>query len=72
MDKTDPQRKKAYQVQKETQPIEEKIKKRILEDKAIGCHLFKNLDLSSLSTIPEASFYSIFAGWSIAFQFDTE
>ena len=72
MDKTDPQRKKAYQVQKETQPIAEKIKKRILEDKAIGCHLSKNLDLSSLSTIPEASFYSIFAGWSIAFQFDTE
>lgn len=72
MDKTDPQRKKAYQVQKETQPIAEKIKKQIINDKAAGCHLLKDLDLSSLSTIPEAGFYTTFAGWSIGFQFDTE
>lgn len=71
MDKTDPQRKKAYQVQKETQPIVEKIKKQMQEDKAAGCCLLKDLDLSSLSTIPEAGFYSVFAGWSIGFQFDT-
>lgn len=72
MDKTDPQRKKAYQAQKETQPIVEKIKRQMIEDKAAGCHLFKDLDLSSLSTIPESGFYSVFAGWSIGFQFDTE
>lgn len=72
MDKTDPQRKKAYQVQKETQPIAEQIKKQIREDKAAGCSLFAKLDLSSMSTIPEAGFYSVFAGWSIGFQFETE
>lgn len=72
MDKTDPQRKKTYQVQKEIQPIAENIKKQIREDKAAGCHLFRDLDLSSLSTIPEAGFYSVFAGWSIGFQFETE
>ena len=72
MDKIDPQRKKAYQVQKNIQPIVEKVKKQIREDKAAGCHLFRDLDLSSLSTIPEAGFYSVFAGWSIGFQFETE
>lgn len=72
MDKTDPQRKKAYQVQREIQPIVEGIKQIIREDKAAGCELFNNLDLSSLSTIPEAGFYSTLAGWSIGFQFDTE
>ena len=60
------------QVQKEIQPIAENIKKQIREDKAAGCHLFRDLDLSSLSTIPEAGFYSVFAGWSIGFQFETE
>lgn len=72
MDKTDPQRKKAYQVQKEMQPIVEKVKRLIQKDKAAGCHLFRDLDLSSLSTIPEAGFYSVFAGWSVGFQLDTE
>lgn len=72
MSKTDPQRKKAYQIQKEIQPIAEKIKQTIREDKAAGCELFSNLDLSTISTIPEAEFYSTLAGWSIGFQFDTE
>ena len=35
------------------------------------CHLLSRLDLSSLSTIPEAGFYSVFAGWSLGFEFET-
>lgn len=72
MDKTDPQRKKAYQVQKETQPIVEKVKQMLRDDKAMGCSLFDRLELSSISTIPEAGFYSVFAGWSVGFQIETE
>lgn len=72
MDKADPQRKKAYQVQKETQPIIEQIKKAMIDDKATGCLLMDKLDLSSLSTIPESGFYNVFAGWSLGFNFDTQ
>lgn len=72
MDKVDPQRKKAYQVQKDTQPIIEEIKMLMMEDKAAGCSLMARLDLESLSTIPESGFYNVFAGWSLGFNFDTE
>lgn len=71
MDKTDPQRKGTYQVLKELQPVMEKIKTQMIDDKAAGCHLLSRLDLSSLSTIPEAGFYSVFAGWSLGFEFET-
>ncbi|MCS2887563.1 hypothetical protein NXV14_09175 [Bacteroides fragilis] len=71
MDKTDPQRKGTYQVLKELQPVMEKMKAQMIDDKAAGCHLFSRLDLSSLSTIPEAGFYSVFAGWSPGFEFET-
>ena len=49
----------------------EKIKTQMIDDKAAGCHLLSRLDLSSLSTIPEAGFYSVFAGWSLGFEFET-
>ena len=71
MDKTDPQRKGTYQVLKELQPVMEKMKAQMIDDKAAGCHLLSRLDLSSLSTIPEAGFYSVFAGWSLGFEFET-
>lgn len=71
MDKVDPQRKKSYQVQKETQPVIEAIKTLIRED-AMNFHpLMRDLDAASLSTIPESGFYTDFAGWSIGFQFRT-
>lgn len=72
MDKSDPQRRKAYQVQKELQPVIEELKTLMIDDKATGCLMLQDLDLTSLSTIPESGLYSVFAGWSLGFNFDTE
>lgn len=71
MDRADPQRKKAYQVQKETQPVIEDIKQIMIDDRAAGCTMLRNLDIGSISTVPESGFYANFAGWSIGFQFKT-
>jgi hypothetical protein len=64
-----PQRKTAYEVIKELQPLIEKIKGMMIKDKASGCNVMDNLDLNSLSTIPEGGLYAMFAGWSLGFDF---
>jgi hypothetical protein len=49
----------------------ERIKQMLIEDSATGCPVTKELDLTSLSTLPESGFYRTFAGWSLAFSFKT-
>ena len=51
--------------------IMERIKQMLIEDSATGCPVTKELDLTSLSTLPESGFYRTFAGWSLAFSFKT-
>ena len=55
----------------EVQPVIERIKQMLIEDSATGCPVTKELDLTSLSTLPESGFYRTFAGWSLAFSFKT-
>ena len=71
MSKYDPQRKGAYETIEEVQPVMERIKQMLIEDSATGCPVTKELDLTSLSTLPESGFYRTFAGWSLAFSFKT-
>lgn len=71
MDKYDPQRKGAYQIIEEIQPVMEQIKRILIEDSATDCPVISKIDLTSLSTLPESGFYRTFAGWSLAFSFKT-
>ena len=71
MSKYDPQRKGAYETIEEVQPVMERIKQMLIDDSATGCPVTKELDLTSLSTLPESGFYRTFAGWSLAFSFKT-
>ncbi|MCS3233583.1 hypothetical protein NXW89_31565 [Bacteroides thetaiotaomicron] len=56
MSKYDPQRKGAYETIEEVQPVMERIKQMLIEDSATGCPVTKELDLTSLSTLPESGF----------------
>lgn len=71
MDKYDPQRKGAYQIIEEIQPVMEQIKRILIKDSATDCPVISKIDLTSLSTLPESGFYRTFAGWSLAFSFKT-
>ena len=59
MSKYDPQRKGAYETIEEVQPVMERIKQMLLEDSATDCPVTKELDLTSLSTLPELSLIHI-------------
>lgn len=67
MAKYDPQRKTAFELLEETQPLIEKVKRVLLDDQAAGCPVMR-VDVSSLDTFPETELYSTFAGWSIGFN----
>ncbi len=67
MAKYDPQRKTAFELLEETQPLIEKVKAVMLADQAAGCPVM-HVDTSSIDTMPETELYGNFAGWSIGFN----
>lgn len=67
MAKYDPQRKTAFELLEETQPLIEKVKEVMLADQASGCPVMR-VDVSSIDTMPETELYGNFAGWSIGFN----
>lgn len=67
MAKYDPQRKTAFELLEETQPLIEKVKAVMLADQAAGCPLMC-IDASGIDTMPETELYGTFAGWSIGFN----
>ena len=67
MAKYDPQRKTAFELLEETQPLIEKVKSVMLADQAAGCQVMR-IDVSSIDTMPETELYGNFAGWSIGFN----
>lgn len=67
MAKYDPQRKTAFELLEETQPLIEKVKAVMLADQAAGCAVMR-VDVSSIDTMPETELYGNFAGWSIGFN----
>lgn len=67
MAKYDPQRKTAFELLEETQPLIEKVKAVMLEDQAAGCPVMR-VEVSSIDTMPETELYGNFAGWSIGFN----
>ncbi|MDE6277260.1 MAG: hypothetical protein K2M06_04045 [Muribaculaceae bacterium] len=66
MAKYDPQRKTAFELLEETQPLIEKVKAVMLADQAAGCPVMR-VEASSIDTMPETELYGTFAGWSISF-----
>lgn len=67
MAKYDPQRKSAFELLEETQPVIERVKSVMLADQAAGCPVMR-IDVASIDTMPETELYGTFAGWSIAFN----
>ncbi len=67
MAKYDPQRKTAFELLEETQPLIEKVKAVMLADQSAGCPVMR-VDVSSIDTMPETELYGNFAGWSIGFN----
>lgn len=67
MAKYDPQRKTAFAILEETQPLIEKVKAVMLEDQAAGCPVMR-IEVSSIDTMPETELYGNFAGWSIGYN----
>lgn len=67
MAKYDPQRKTAFELLEETQPLIEKVKAVMLADQAAGCPVMR-IEVSSIDTMPETELYGNFAGWSIGFN----
>lgn len=70
MAKYDPQRKTAFDILEETQPIIEQVKTVILADQAAGCSVMRVMG-ASIDTMPETELYGNFAGWSIGFNVKT-
>ena len=69
MQKYDPQREECFQAVKLIQPIIQQVKRTILDDATTGCPVLGQLDLESITTLPETDLYGMMAGWSIAFSF---
>ena len=70
MSKYDAQGKtKAYDIQKELQPLFEEIKDMMKEDSMDKCSVMGDLEFSSMHTDPEYKLYSDFSGWSLSFVF---
>ncbi|MDE5785363.1 MAG: hypothetical protein K2H98_02425 [Duncaniella sp.] len=67
MAKYDPQRKSAFELLEETQPVIERVKGIMIADQAAGCPVMR-IDVSSIDTMPETELYGTFAGWSLAFN----
>lgn len=70
MSKYDAQGKsKAYDIQKELQPIFEDMKDMMKEDSMDKCGVMSNLEFDSMHSDPEYKLYSDFSGWSLSFVF---
>lgn len=70
MSKYDAQGKsKAYDIQKELQPIFEALKDLMKNDSMNDCSIMANLEIESMHTDPEYKLYSDFSGWSLSFVF---
>lgn len=70
MSKYDTQGKsKAYDIQKELQPIFEALKDLMKNDSMNDCSIMANLEIDSMHTDPEYQLYSSFSGWSLSFVF---
>ena len=70
MSKYDAQGKsKAYDIQKELQPIFEALKDLMKNDSMNDCSIMANLEIDSMHTDPEYKLYSDFSGWSLSFVF---
>lgn len=71
LDKIDVQRKKTSQIQKELQPVFEKIKAKMKSE--YGCNgLLSDLIISSMKSVPEAGLFASMSGWSLSFNFKSE
>lgn len=72
MDKYDPQRDGgSLKVLSDLQPLMERIKDLLIDDYAYGCRALHDLELPSISILPETEIYKTFAGWSIGFTINT-
>ena len=69
MAKYDAQRGGSYASLKQTQPLMEQVKSMLLADSTMGCPVLGELDLNSLSTLPESDSFGMMAGWSLGFSF---
>lgn len=66
MSKYDPQRRDAFDVLAELQPVADRIKKEMFAREGAGAPFM--LDVASIETAPETELYGRFAGWSITFD----
>jgi hypothetical protein len=60
-----------FGTQKELQPILEKIKFQMREDKRT-CNIMRHLDFKTMQTDPERKLYNELSGWSMSFIFQSE
>lgn len=71
MRKYNPAKESSFELLEQTQPAAEAIKGCLLNDRHEPCRPFR-IDVSSIETAPETELYGTFAGWSIAFNVDTD
>lgn len=67
MKKYDPQRRTAFDVLEETQPVVEDIKTLLVGHQRFNDEGPMRVDVSTIETAPETELYGTFAGWSIGF-----
>ena len=69
MQKYDPQREGCFAAIKQIQPLIQQVKRTLLDDAATGCPVLGQVDLESITTLPETDLYGMMAGWSIGLSF---
>lgn len=67
MGRYDPQRMQAVEMLADVQPVMERVKGLLLERMRGCCSIFE-LNVKSLTTMPETKFYAGFAGWSLGYK----
>lgn len=67
LQKFDPQRREAVDVLEMTHPVVQRVKELLLEAFGLPCAPLA-IDVASVNTLPETSFFSGWAGWSVGFS----
>lgn len=63
---------KTFGIQKDLQPVLEKIKTCIRNNAESACGLMQGLDYESMQTDPERLMFSELSGWSMSFSFESK
>ena len=66
MKKYNPRKTTSMEVLEEVQPVVEALKEKLVADSGAACCPL-DIDLSTISTLPETEFFGNWAGWSVGF-----